>query len=258
MVRVAYTLARDCESFRTDVIYMRNPEPRSPREALQSLASESWLRIDELGYVLRRVQWYWGRRAVELPEDWLRPLEQRFAQNRWLELEDYVALAGRLTERQVDYYTTTYGDRVDVYTMGVTVRFPFMTLTANLRGLRFLASLSAAQRRQLLSGEWMGADTLTLPQRQRFQEALEERFPPPERLMVIDFPYRTTDRARLRTLGAERVISFSGEAAPVERAAFRLQFAPKNPRTTWFRSPRALTPSYRQSRSAEEWKFLPK
>ena len=217
------------ESFRTDVIYMRNPEPRSPREALQSLASESWLRIDESGYVLRRVQWYWGRRAVELPEDWLRPLEQRFAQNRWLELEDYVALAGRLTERQVDYYTTTYGDRVDVYTMGVTVRFPFMTLTANLRGLRFLASLSAAQRRQLLSGEWMRADTLTLPQRQRFQEALEERFPPPERLMVIDFPYRTTDRARLRTLGAERVISFSGEAAPVERAAFRLQFAPEKP-----------------------------
>ena len=217
------------ESFRTDVVYMRNPEPRSPREVLQSLASGSWIRLDESGYVLRRVQWYWGKQAVELPEDWLRPLEQRFAQNRWLDLDDYVALAGRLTARQVDYYTITYGNEVGVYTTGITVRFPFTTLTANLRGLRFLASLSVAQRRQLLSGEWMATDTLTLPQRQRFQEALEERFPPPKRLMVIDFPYTSVDHALMRVFGTGGVRYSSDEAVPVERAAFRLQFAPEKP-----------------------------
>ncbi len=218
------------ESFRTDIFRTRSVdhvEQQSPRDILQVLAFNSWIRIDESGYVLYRVQWYWGKRLVELPEDWLRPLERRFAEQRWLDLEDYITLAGRMNELQANYYEQVQGPVVSA-TSYITVRFPFSTLVQNLRGLRFLASLSALQRRRLLSGEWMPVSTLMLPQRQRFQEALEERFPPPERLLVIDFPYQFTDRRRMDALGSARVTS-TANLQPVDAPAFRLQFYPERP-----------------------------
>jgi hypothetical protein len=95
------------ESFRTDSAWVRELNLSAPRNVLRELSERAWVRVDESGYVLRRVELYWAWRLVELPEDWLRPLEQRFAQQRWLELEDYVALAGRMTEAQVDYYMST-------------------------------------------------------------------------------------------------------------------------------------------------------
>jgi hypothetical protein len=195
-----------------------------------SCQNSAWVRVDESGYVLRRVELYWGWRLVELPEDWLRPLEQRFAQQRWLDLEDYVALAGRMTEAQVDYYKRDSTSSLWKFPIWLTMRFPWETLTQSLRGLRFLASLSATQRRQLRSGDWIPVSTLTLPQRQRFQEALEDDFPPPEQLLRIDFPYRWDDLATAALGWSER--SRPQSCPPVDTTAFRLKLIPSIPCAT--------------------------
>ena len=229
------------ESFRTDNLHASRINLHAPRGVLSALSGQSWIRIDESGYVLRRVEWYWGQRLVELPEDWLRPLERRFAEQRWLDLEDYITLAGRMNELQVRYYEPP--GRVDLSpATNISVKFPIATLVQNLRGLRFLASLSALQRRQLLSGEWMPANTLTIPQRQRFQEALEEQFPPPERLMVIDFAYQFTDRGRMKALGSAPSLS-TANLQPVDAPAFRLQFYPERPSRYDLLSPSGVSSS---------------
>jgi len=228
------------ESFRIDNLHRSEVDLNAPRSVLHALSQQSWLRIDESGYVLRRVQWYWGKRLVELPEDWLRPLEQRFAQKRWLDLDDYITLAARLTERQASYYEALNSGYVIYDRLNPAIRFPFVTVIHNLRGLRFLAALSASQRQRLLRGEWIPTETLTLPQRQRFEEALGERFPPPERLMVINFPYRFIDDARMQALGSAPQTS-TADLPPVERAAFRLEFAPEKPLRYEIRRPSGAT-----------------
>ena len=228
------------ESFRTDNLYAGNIDRNAPRSVLRALSGQLWIRTDESGYVLCRSQGYWGKRLIELPEDWLRPLEQRFAEKRWLDLEDYIALAARMNEQQANYYEAINSGSIRYSSLNPAIRFPFETVIQNLRGLRFLASLSAAQRRQLQRGEWIPAERLTLPQRQRFQEALGERFPPPERLMVIDFPYLFLDVSELRALGSASPIS-TAELAPVERAAFRLQFTPEKFLRYEIRSPDGVT-----------------
>jgi hypothetical protein len=216
------------EAFRTDWVAMRTLTLQAPRGMLRELSNRAWVRVDESGYVLRCVELYWGWRLVELPEDWLRPLEQRFAQREWLDLEDYIALAGRMTEAQVDYYKRdSVGDYM-IPQRRITVGFPWDTLTDSLRGLRFLASLSAPQRKRLLDGAWASVSMLTLPQRQRFQEALEERFPPPERLLAIDFPYELDEWQPFSVLG-HSALSAATESSPVEAPAFRLQFYRKRP-----------------------------
>jgi hypothetical protein len=216
------------ESFRTDSAWVRELNLKAPRDVLRELSEGAWVRVDESGYVLRRVELYWAWRLVELPEDWLRPLEQRFAQQRWLDLEDYVALAGRMTEAQVDYYKRDSASSLWTYPIWLTVRFPWETLTQSLRGLRFLASLSATQRRQLLSGDWIPASTLTLPQRQRFKQALADNFPPPEQLLRIDFPYSWYDSRRTEALGSPGEVSL-GSLPPVDTPAFRLRLYPEHP-----------------------------
>jgi hypothetical protein len=216
------------ESFRTDSAWLRELNLKAPRDVLRELSESAWVRVDESGYVLRRVELYWAWRLVELPEDWLRPLEQRFAQQRWLDLEDYVTLAGRMTEAQVDYYKRDSASSLWTYPIWLTVRFPWETLTQSLRGLRFLASLSATQRRQLLSGDWIPVSTLTLPQRQRFKEALEDNFPPPEQLLRIDFPYSWYDSRRTEALGSLGEVSL-GSLPPVDTPAFRLRLYPEHP-----------------------------
>jgi hypothetical protein len=210
------------ESFRTDSAWLRELNLSAPRNVLRELSEGAWVRVDESGYVLRRVELYWAWRLVELPEDWLRPLEQRFAQQRWLDLEDYVALAGRMTEAQVDYYKRDSASSLWTYPIWLTVRFPWETLTQSLRGLRFLASLSATQRRQLLSGDWIPVSTLTLPQQQRFKQALEDNFPPPEQLLRIDFPYRWEDPRQFLLLGWSEEMR-TAELSPVDTMAFRLK-----------------------------------
>jgi hypothetical protein len=57
------------ESFRTDNLHASRINLHAPRGVLSALSGQSWIRIDESGYVLRRVEWYWGQRLVELPED---------------------------------------------------------------------------------------------------------------------------------------------------------------------------------------------
>jgi hypothetical protein len=216
------------ESFRTDSAWLRELNLKAPRDVLRELSESAWVRVDESGYVLRRVELYWGWRLVELPEDWLRPLEQRFAQQRWLNLEDYVTLAGRMTEAQVDYYKRDSASSLWTSPIWLTVRFPWETLTQSLRGLRFLASLSATQRRQLLSGDWIPVSTLTLPQRQRFKQALEDNFPPPEQLLRIDFSYSWYDSLRTEALGSPGEVSL-GSLPPVDTPAFRLRLYPEHP-----------------------------
>jgi hypothetical protein len=210
------------ESFRTDSAWVRELNLSAPRNVLRELSEGAWVRVDESGYVLRRVELYWGWRLVELPEDWLRPLEQRFAQQRWLDLEDYVALAGRMTDVQVDYYKRDSTSSLWKFPIWLTMRFPWETLTQSLRGLRFLASLSATQRRQLRSGDWIPVSTLTLPQQQRFREALEDDFPPPEQLLRIDFPYRWEDPRQFPLLGWSEEMR-TAELSPVDTMAFRLK-----------------------------------
>jgi hypothetical protein len=216
------------ESFRTDSAWVRELNLKAPRDVLRELSEGAWVRVDESGYVLRRVELYWAWRLVELPEDWLRPLEQRFAQQRWLDLEDYVALAGRMTEAQVDYYKRDSVSLSWTFPIWLTVRFPWETLTQSLRGLRFLASLSATQRRQLLSGDWIPASTLTLPQRQRFKQALEDNFPPPEQLLKIDFHYKWYDWHRTEALGSSSEVSTT-QLLSIDTAAFRLKHYSEHP-----------------------------
>jgi hypothetical protein len=244
------------ESFRTDNLYAGNIDRNAPRSVLRALSEQLWIRTDESGYVLCRSQWYWGKRLIELPEDWLRPLEQRFAQKRWLDLEDYITLAARMNEQQADYYEAINSGFIRYSSLNPAIRFPFETVVQNLRGLRFLASLSASQRRQLQRGEWIPAERLTLPQRQRFQEALGERFPPPERLMVVDSPYRFFDDSELRALGSASPIS-TAELAPVERAAFRLQFTPEKFLRYEMRSPDGVTTYFAPGYVKIEAKALP-
>jgi hypothetical protein len=216
------------ESFRTDSAWLRELNLKAPRDVLRELSESAWVRVDESGYVLRRVELYWGWRLVELPEDWLRPLEQRFAQQRWLDLEDYVALAGRMTDVQVDYYKRDSVSLSWTFPIWLTVRFPWETLTQSLRGLRFLASLSATQRRQLRSGDWIPVSTLTLPQRQRFREAVGDNFPPPEQLLKIDFHYKWYDWHRIEALGSSSEVSTT-QLLSIDTAAFRLKHYSEHP-----------------------------
>jgi len=244
------------ESFRTENLYAGNIDRNAPRSVLRALSEQLWIRTDESGYVLCRSQWYWGKRLIELSEDWLRPLEQRFVQKRWLDLEDYIALAARMNEQQANYYEAINSGYIRYSSLNPAIRFPFETVVQNLRGLRFLASLSDSQRRQLQRGEWIPAERLTLPQRQRFQEALGERFPPPERLMVVDFPYRFIDSSELRALGSVSPIS-TAELAPVERAAFRLLFTPEKFLRYEMRSPDGVTTYFEPGYVKIEAKALP-
>ncbi|MFN4033598.1 MAG: hypothetical protein ACK4ME_08290 [Fimbriimonadales bacterium] len=173
------------DAFRTLAVpSMYAQQPNRP-EALRSLQQSCWLRADESGYLLARHKYYWSYRAYELPEAWLRPLEQKYEQQGWLGLDDYIALAGKLTQTQVEYLTQS---RHFPYTSLCLTRFEFEPLVACLPALRFLATLNAAQRQQLNQGQWLPARLLNTTQRQRFNEAVGELFPPPQALFREPIP----------------------------------------------------------------------
>jgi hypothetical protein len=109
---------------------------------VEDLSSELWLRWDKSGYLLGRHQRYWERRPAEMPEAWLRPLEEKYRQ-RTLELWDYAELAGKMTQEQID--TLYYLD----YPL---TQFDLTPLQDCLPALRFLASLNAIQRQALRVG----------------------------------------------------------------------------------------------------------
>jgi hypothetical protein len=145
---------------------------------VEDLSSELWLRWDKSGYLLGRHQRYWERRPAEMPEAWLRPLEEKYRQ-RTLELWDYVELAGKMTQEQID--SLYYVDQP-------LTQFDLTPLQDCLLALRFLASLNATQRQLLASGAWLQVAQLTLPQQGRFSEALGDRFPPLQRLFREPIP----------------------------------------------------------------------
>lgn len=159
-------------------------QPRHP-EVVLSLQRSCWLRADETGYLLARHKYYWDYRAYELPEAWLRPLEQKYEQQGWLELDDYITLAGKLTQAQVEYLTQS---RYFWYVSLCLTRFDFELLVSCLPALRFLATLSEAQRQQLKRGQWLLARRFNANQRQRFNEAIGEPFPPPQALFHEPIP----------------------------------------------------------------------
>jgi hypothetical protein len=145
---------------------------------VEDLSSELWLRWDKSGYLLGRHQRYWEHRPAEMPEAWLRPLEEKYRQ-RTLELWDYVELAGKMTQEQID--SLYYVDQP-------LTQFDLTPLQDCLPALRFLASLNATQRRVLASGAWLPAAQLTPPQQRRFAEALGDRFPPLQQLFREPIP----------------------------------------------------------------------
>jgi hypothetical protein len=145
---------------------------------VEDLSSELWLRWDKSGYLLGRHQRYWERRPAEMPEAWLRPLEEKYRQ-RTLGLWDYAELAGKMTQAQID--------SLYLFDRPLT-QFDLTPLQDCLLALRFLASLNATQRQLLASGAWLPAAQLTPPQQRRFAEALGDRFPPLQQLFREPIP----------------------------------------------------------------------
>ena len=138
-----------------------------------------WLRWDESGYLLGRHRLYWERRRLEMPEAWLRPLEEKYRQ-RTLELWDYVELAGKMTQTQMDllYFSTA----------PLLAQFDLAPLRECLPALRFLASLNANQRQVVASGEWMPSSQLTSYQQRQFAIALSDIFPSLQQLFREQLP----------------------------------------------------------------------
>jgi hypothetical protein len=165
------------DAFRTARVQARDLRLRLDF-VVEELSFKLWLRWDKSGYLLGRHQRYWERRPAEMPEAWLRPLEEKYRQ-RTLELWDYAELAGKMTQEQID--TLYYLD----YPL---TQFDLTPLQDCLLALRFLASLNATQRQLLASGAWLPAAQLTPPQQRRFAEALGDRFPPLQQLFREPIP----------------------------------------------------------------------
>ena len=151
---------------------------------LKELSYFLWLRWDESGYLLGRHRLYWERRRTEMPEAWLRPLEEKHRQ-RTLELWDYVELAGKMTQPQMDslYFSPA----------PMSTRFDLAPLRECLPALRFLASLNTSQRQTVASGEWLPRSQLSSRQQQRFAEALGDIFPSLQQLFREPIPQIDTE-----------------------------------------------------------------
>ncbi|MCS7300559.1 MAG: hypothetical protein NZ556_03275 [Fimbriimonadales bacterium] len=170
------------DAFRTAHLEQVLKPDLSPRALLQPLQERAWLRLDDTGYLLARHKRYWELRLFEIPEAWLRPLEQRAEQNAH-DLWDYVALAAKLSRQQVDYLVQSQG-----YSDVPLTRFPIAPLIECMPALRFLASLSEGQQRQLAAGDPLVWSRLTRPQQTRYLEALRVEFPPAQWLFREPLP----------------------------------------------------------------------
>ncbi len=151
----------------------------NPRALLTLLSNDLWLRFDPSGYLLARHKRFWMLNQFEIPERFVRPLEEKWLAWQWLTLDDYATLASAITDAQARGFTR-------VRRRGSTqfhTAFSNFPLYYDLPALRFWASLSASQRRHALAGEWVPESTLTLPQRKLFRAALYRDFPPPEQLL---------------------------------------------------------------------------
>lgn len=168
----------------------------TPRRSLTQLRQHLWLRL-EGDYLLGRHRDYWERRVLELPEATLRRLEHKAAREP-LTLNDYIDLAGQLSEAQVRRYLETEA------LLLMLTRFNIEPLVSCLPALHFLASLAPAQRRALESGEWLVASQFNPTQQRRFLTACGDDFPPPQALFREPLPRTDTPRQlanRTHTLG---------------------------------------------------------
>lgn len=171
------------DAYRCTKISVQLVNRRNLERALRAVMQWMWLHHDESGYLLARTRSYWDYRRVELPESWLRPLEQKFRSGAWLSLEDYVNLAAKLTPAQLEAW-----ERVDQWLWTPYAEFGIEPVVQGVRALRFLASLAPPQRQRLALGQWLPIDQLTPAQRQRFWDAFHgaarhDRFPEPQRLI---------------------------------------------------------------------------
>ena len=151
----------------------------NPSALLNLLSNDLWLRFDPSGYLLARHKRFWMLNRFEIPERLVRPLEAKWLAWQWLSLDDYATLAAAITDEQARGFTR-------VRRRGRTqfwAAFDNDALYNELPALQFWASLSASQRQQALSGEWIPEGALTLPQRKLFRAALYRDFPPPEQLL---------------------------------------------------------------------------
>ncbi|OYT74159.1 MAG: hypothetical protein CFK49_09795 [Armatimonadetes bacterium JP3_11] len=168
------------DAFRQSWVRWEHFPLQTPRGALAKLTAWCWFRLSNAGYLLARHKWYWDHRTVELPEAWLRPLEQKYAQQKMLSIEDYVELAGKLGDAQVELFTHERS-------LPLT-RFELEPLIECLPALRFLASLTRDQRNALATGEWLFFSRLNALQRRRFMESLNPRFPNAQQLFQEPIP----------------------------------------------------------------------
>lgn len=163
------------DAFRSERVVVPESLLHQPLMLLRTIEPHYWLRLDESGYLLARTQLYWLRHRWELPEERLRALERDYMEGKWLDLRAYIELAASLSADQVELYTLPEArERVPL------AACPIEPLVHGIRGLRFLASLTPAQLRMAMQGEWIPASVLNAAQRQRFAEALSDFFPPKE------------------------------------------------------------------------------
>jgi hypothetical protein len=210
------------DAYRTaSVILGVNALQHQPMMVLRALEARMWLRMDESGYLLGRVKSYWLLRRYELPEDWLRPLEQKYARQGYLDWTDYIDLAGKLNESQARYYSRRDG----VFYDPPLTLFDWTPMERSLPALRFLASLpKPLLERALASREWLRAELLPPLAQRRFQEAIADTFPSPELLIAPDVPLPEAEP--VRTFGE---LWGASEREPIDLGtsegvfAFRLQ-----------------------------------
>jgi hypothetical protein len=151
----------------------------NPRALLTLLSNDLWLRFDPNGYLLARHKRFWTLNQFEIPERFVRPLEEKWLAWQWLTLDDYATLAAAITDEQARGFTRMRRSG----SIQFCTAFDNDPLYYELPALRFWASLSAAQRQRALAGEWIPEGALTLPQRKLFRAALYRDFPPPEQLL---------------------------------------------------------------------------
>lgn len=167
------------DAFRASRVYLPRARLRDPIALLEPVSHHTWLRFDDSGYLLARTRLYWAVQQNEFPEATLRALERKFKSGEWLSVDDYIDLVAQLTPEQIDALSAPDGRE-----LVPLAEFPIETLAHNARVLRLLASFNTAQRKRLHAGVWIPASALSPPQRLRFQEAMEDFFPPVERLFV--------------------------------------------------------------------------
>ncbi len=196
------------DAYRAASVHASVPQLQTePLATLRALAERLWLRFDESGYLLACTKDFWSLRRHELPEDWLRPLEQKYAQQGYLDWRDYIELAGRLTEAQARYLSRP---RAEFYDPPLT-RFEWEPMERGLPALRFLAALpQPVVERVLASDSWLASETLTPLQQRRFADAMCEVFPPPEQLIDPNAPL--PDSEPVRPFATAWLIDFPEEA----------------------------------------------